>query len=222
MKKALEKLTFLILLAAMLLSFSVNAAADGNVTYDGNAKEFIFIPGSEYSPSDLFTDFKGLMPGDSVTQKITVDNSIENDFKIRVYLRSLGAEQGSEELLSELKLTVKQDGNSELFNGTADETAQLTEWVCLGTVCPGGKIDLDVTLDVPMTLENRFRDAVGFLNWQFHVEELPVSPDNPKPPQTGDDYNLLFWWLLLGLSAAVIVILFAIQKRKSSSDSRSD
>ena len=76
MKKALEKLTFLILLAAMLLSFSVNAAADGNVTYDGNAKEFIFIPGSEYSPSDLFTDFKGLMPGDSVTQKITVDNSI--------------------------------------------------------------------------------------------------------------------------------------------------
>ena len=211
MKKALEKLTFLILLAAMLLSFSVNAAADGNVTYDGNAKEFIFIPGSEYSPSDLFTDFKGLMPGDSVTQKITVDNSIENDFKIRVYLRSLGAEQGSEELLSELKLTVKQDGNSELFNGTADETAQLTEWVCLGTVCPGGRIDLDVTLDVPMTLENRFR-----------VEELPVSPDDPKPPQTGDDYNLLFWWLLLGLSAAVIVILFAIQKRKSSSDSRSD
>ena len=222
MKKAIRTAACLLIFAVLLLSCFISVYADGTVTYDGNAKEFIFLPGSKYSPSDLFTDFKGLMPGDSVTQKITVDNSIENDFKIRVYLRSLGAEKGSEELLSELKLTVKQDGNSELFNGTADETAQLTEWVCLGTVCPGGKIDPDVTLDVPMTLENRFRDAVGFLNWQFRVEELPVSPDDPKLPQTGDDYNLLFWWLLLGLSAAVIVILFAIQKLKSSSDSRSD
>ena len=124
MKKALEKLTFLILLAAMLLSFSVNAAADGNVTYDGNAKEFIFIPGSEYSPSDLFTDFKNVMPGDSVSQKVTINNKIEKNVKIKVYMRSLGAGQGSEELLSGLTLTVKQNGNSDLFKAPADQTAQ--------------------------------------------------------------------------------------------------
>ena len=211
----MEKLTFLILLAAMLLSFSVNAAADGNVTYDGNAKEFIFIPGSEYSPSDLFTDFKNVMPGDSVTQKVTINNKIEKNVKIKVYMRSLGAGQGSEELLSRLTLTVKQNGNSDLFKAPADQTAQLTDWVYLGTIYSGGKIDLDVTLEVPITLENRFRDAVGYLNWQFKVEELPVSPEDPKPP-TGEDFDFLFWLLLIGSGSVTLAVLLIIRRKKEA------
>ena len=113
MKKAMKKLSCLILFSAMFLTCIINVFADGTVTYDGNAKEFIFVPGSKYSPSDLFTDFKDVMPGDSITQKVTIDNNIEKNVKIKVYMRSLGAEQGSEEFLSGLNLTVKQDGNSD-------------------------------------------------------------------------------------------------------------
>ena len=214
MKKTIKKMSCLVLFAAILLTCSINAFADGTVTYDGNAKEFIFAPGSKYSPSDLFTDFKDVMPGDSITQKVTIDNKIEKDVKIKVYMRSLGAEQGSEEFLSKLNLTVKQDGNSNLFKGHADKTAQLTDWVCLGTVYSGGKIDLDVTLDVPITLDNHFQDAVGYLNWQFKVEELPVSPDDPKPPKTGDNVNIFLWLLLMGSGSAMIVVLLAARRRK--------
>lgn len=214
MKKAMKKRSCLLLLSAMLLTCSINAFAAGTVTYDGNAGEFIFVPGSQYSPSDLFTDFKDVMPGDSITQKVTIDNNIEKNVKIKVYMRSLGAEQGSEEFLSKLNLTVTQDGNSNLFKGPADKTAQLTDWVFLGTIYSGGKIDLNVTLDVPITLGNYFQDAVGYLRWQFKVEELPVSPDDPRPPQTGDDFNLLFWLLLMGSGSAVIVVCLAARRRK--------
>lgn len=221
MKKAMKKLSCLLLIAAMLLTCSVIAFADGTVTYDGNAREFIFAPGSEYSPSDLFTDFKNVMPGDSITQKVTIDNNIEKHVKIRVYMRSLGADQGSEKFLSKLNLTVSQDGNSALFSGPADQPAQLADWVYLGTVYSGGKIDLHVTLDVPITLENDFQDAVGYLSWQFKVEELPVSPDDPQPPQTGDSFPLLFGLFLIGSGSAVIIALLMPRRRKQAIDSRS-
>ena len=219
MKKMKKNLSVFFLLMAMLLTSSLTVFADGRVTYDGNAKDFIFAPGSEYSPTDLFADFKNVMPGDSIAKKVTIDNKIEKNVKIKVYMRSLGAEQGSEEFLSKLNLIVKQDGNSNLFDAPADQTAQLTDWVCLGTIYSGGKIDLDVTLNVSITLENHFQDATGYLDWQFKVEELPVSPGDPKPPKTDDTPSQAPWALIMISSLAMILVwLFVFHRRKENTD----
>ena len=213
MKKKIKKLSSLALLMLMLLCCSLSVFAGGRVTYDGNSKDFIFAPGSEYSPTDLFPDFKGLMPGDTVTQKITIDNKVDKKVKIKLYMRSLGAEPGSEDLLSQLQLTVKQDGDSELFDAPADQTAQLTDWVYLGTIYSGGKIDLDVSVNVPLSLDNRFQNAIGYLDWEFKVEELPISPEDPKAPQTGDENNLLLWSSLLILGVGAVATAGVLKKK---------
>ena len=188
------------------------SAEDGNVTYDGNAKDFIFAPGSEYSPTDLFADFKNLMPGDSVSQKITIDNDISKEVKIKIYMRSLGADQQSQEFLSQLSLTVVQDGKTNLFDAPASETAQLTDWVYLGTLYSGGKIDLNVTVSVPITLGNDFQDAVGKLTWEFMVEELPVETTDPRP--TGDNSNIYVAMTVMSVSAAALSVVLALKKKK--------
>ena len=201
-------------LIVMTTALTVNriSAQDGNVTYDGNAKDFIFAPGSEYSPTDLFADFKDLMPGDSVSQKITIDNDISKEVKIKIYMRSLGADQQSQEFLSQLSITVVQDGKTNLFDAPASETAQLTDWVYLGTLYSGGKIDLDVTVSVPITLGNDFQDAVGKLTWEFMVEELPVETTDPRP--TGDNSNIYVAMTVMSVSAAALSVVLALKKKK--------
>ena len=76
-------------LACMLLLSCVTTvyAAEGNVTYSGDTGRFIFAPGSEHSPTDLFPNFKDVMPGDSITQPITVKNDASNKVKVKIYMR---------------------------------------------------------------------------------------------------------------------------------------
>lgn len=220
-----------------LLSGSLPVAAvSSNVSYSGDAGQFIFSPGSDQSVTDLFTDFKDVMPGDTLTQTIAVRSNASDKVSVKIYLRALGAHEDSQDFLSQLSVSVAA-GETELFNAPADEKAQLTDWVELGTFSGSGEVALDVTLHVPVSLDNRYMDQVGYLDWQFMVEEMeatkpdqpdepdvpdqpdePVGPDQPqKPdvPKTGDSVQIgVFLGLFVGSGALILLVLWLLLKKK--------
>lgn len=203
---------FVVVLSAVIPAY----AADSRVTYNGNAGQFVFEMGSEQSPTDLFADFKGVMPGDLLTQKITVKNEADDKVKVKIYLRSLGAQEESAEFLSQLGLKVQKSEDNEMaymFDATADQTAGLTDWVCLGTLYSGGEVNLDVILNVPAEMDNEFQNSIGYLDWEFKVEELPVEPDDPKPPQTGENSRIGIWLAVMLCSLSVMLIILIYRKR---------
>lgn len=208
---------FVLALSAVLPVY----AADGTVTYDGNAREFIFEPGSEHSPTDLFPEFKGVMPGDTLTQRITVKNDASRNVKVKIYLRSLGAHEDSEEFLSMLGLKVQTSADNEMaymFDAAANETAQLTDWVCLGTLYSGGEVDLDVILSVPVELDNEFQNRIGYLDWEFRIEEFPVEDDDPDAPDTGDDFNIGMWFAIMLCALLMVIVLLVWRKKDKEKD----
>ena len=209
-------ITILITLAVLFSSTVTVFAADGKVTYSGNAGNFVFEPGSEHSLTDLFPNFKGVMPGDTLTQKITVKNDADNKVKVKIYIRSLGAHEDSVEFLSRLGLKVAKSEENKMaymFDAAANETAQLTDWVCLGTLYSGGEVNLDVTLNVPVELPNEFQNKIGYLDWEFMIEEFPIEEGDPKPPQTGDNSNIGLWIAIMLCSLFMIIILLFWRKK---------
>ena len=207
---------FVALLMAMVMVFGlcVTAHAAGSVTYDGDANKFIFAPGTKDSPTSLFESFQNVMPGDTLTEQILIKNDTSNGVKIKVYMRSLGAQKDSEDFLSQMNLKVQQKDASILFSAPADEKAQLTDWVYLGTVYSGGEITLNVTLEVPITMGNDYQNQLGYIDWEFKVEELPIEPSDPEPPKTGDESNILLYAGMMLFSLLALVILLMGKRRK--------
>ena len=210
----MRKLCTLLLAVILLVSLAATASAAGNVTYNAGSNKFIFAPGSKESPTDLFANFKDVMPGETITEKIEIRNPKSNKIKIKVYMRSKGAQEDTDTFLSQLNLAVRQDGDSILFAAPADQTAQLTDWVYLGKVYSGGKITLNVTLDVPITMGDDFQNQAGYIDWEFKVEELPVEPSDPSIPKTGDTSNIILYSSVLLFSVAALVLLLAAKRRK--------
>ena len=214
-------ITLLIVSIIALSSVLPVYASDGKVTYNGNAGKFVFEPGSDHSLTDLFPNFKGVMPGDTLTQKITVKNNADNKVKVKIYIRSLGAHEDSKEFLSQLGLKVAKSEENEMaymFDATANETAQLTDWVCLGTLYSGGEVNLDVTLNVPVELPNEFQNKIGYLDWEFMIEEFPIEEGDPKPPQTGDNSHMRLWFTIMLCSGAMLIILLVWRKKDKENE----
>ena len=224
MKKIFKVISSLALAIVLIAGAGADAmAATSQVTYEGNAQKFIFEPGSDYSPTDLFTDFKGVMPGDQLNQNINIKNNGSKDVNVEIFIKAEGAIEDAE-FLNQMNLTVTDKGNSELFNAPADKTAGLTDWVSLGTFKKGADTNLNVALNVPITMGNDFQDRIGMLNWKFKVAEYPIpvepgdkpeQPEKPGVPQTGDYVQLGLYAVICIGALALIIYLVAIKRRKN-------
>ena len=218
MKKIIAILMLLFLLCG-------SALAASNVTYEGGAEKFVFLPGSEYSDSDLFENFKGVLPGDVLTQKITVKN--DTDGQVRIYMRAEPGEKIPSGLMEKNGLTVEENRDflnqlsmtvecrdKEIFDAAPSETAQLTKNTLLGTFKKKGSTELTVTLTVPTDMGNEYMGRIGIVPWTFLVEEIPED----DTPDTGDWFQTGIWISIAAVLAAAILMLLIVQRKRRAED----
>lgn len=210
-------------------SFS-NTTEDSNVIYQYGTDAFIVLPESK----DLFGNFKGVMPGDTRTQTITVNN--KNDKAVNIWLYALpadisdfedveGATAEHQKVLSDdlvQKLTVKivdtktgkvvyegkLVGKGDQYNMQSPENA-----ILLGLFNKGDTTNLEVTLSVPAELDNAYANSIAKIRWVFVAD---YNPDEPPPIiPTGDNLNT---YLLIGgivvISLVLVIVLVILGRKK--------
>lgn len=189
MKRIIKVFSSLLLIALLAVTMVMPAfAADAaSVTYYGHEKGFGFEPGSAYTDSDLFSEaFKGVMPGDVVTETITVTNESTDSDYIKLYMQAkahgtanpmspnVAAEEASaaemNDFLAQLEMKV-WNGDRLIYQASPDKTAGLTNPVLLGQFDTGEGTTLKVELIVPLTLGNEYADRVGEVDWLFTAEQ---------------------------------------------------
>lgn len=200
MKRTLKTVFSLLLVMALVLSFSATAQAAGaTVTFTGKAG-YAIASGSGYTDTDLFDNFKNVMPGDTLTQEITIRNAANGCDYIKVYLKALphdedenpltysetyentdGNDQQNvagerDETVASMQEFLQQltmtvkNGETVIFQGTPDVAGSLANNVLLGQLNKGESLKLNVELDVPIDLGNEYAHRVGEVDWVFLVE----------------------------------------------------
>ena len=164
------------------------------LTATGSSAAFSF----NRDDKNLFDSFSGVMPGDTLDQKVTLAAASANPHSYNVYLYAkLNAEgkteaelQAAQDFLDELGLTVTK-GSDTLDLISTPGTGE--QGVALGTLAPGQTLDLTVALTVDINVGNEIQAARAELDWVFYAQEIIPSsggggddrPSRPSTPPTG-------------------------------------
>ncbi len=185
-----------------------------------NASQFIFNPEN----GDLFQNFKGVMPGDELSQKIALKNQLSTR-DLTLYLRA-EVDETYKDFLNyiTIKVTLYNEENPNgkiLCTNKASEAGALAEAVSLGTYNPGETGSLEVSITMDKLMGNEFKKASGIIEWIFSAEEgeeIIIPP--PDIPDTGSDKPIVP--IVVGSIAVVaLVVCIVLTKKKKDETSES-
>ena len=172
------------------------------------------------------------MPGDTISQKITVKNNADGNVKAEIFLRSFGADEKSEDLLSKRRMYVKKSDGSYIFGDSAEKPFALDKPVSLGVFLSGETTDIEVILEVPFELDNSYSSSIGKIKWEFSVREMKniqvsnepsssrtsggnsydsrTGSEAGNPVFTGDGQAYLIYILIMAVS--LLTVMFSVKK----------
>ena len=209
--KNMRKVFSLLLAVLLVMSLASTAfAADASITFKGLEEGFEFAPGTQYTVTDLFDNFKDVMPGDALTQNITFTNDADDCDYIKLYMRAIvhdeegnvltysepfefadgkdqaGIDGQRDETVATMadflaQLSMKvYVGDLLIFEAAPNELGGLAENVLLGEFRTGETTNLKVELDVPIDLGNEYANRVGEVDWVFTAEGFDDPEEEPE------------------------------------------
>ena len=221
MKKFISLLLALMVLMSCVICVS---ADDGTVTI--KTKDIEFGPGSSYTDTDLFDNFKGVMPGDTLTQKIVIKNDLTKYDYVKVYLRAVPhgdsnapktkdlSAADSKAFLDNMTMTVKTAKGKTIYSGKPWSASDgLEEKVLVATINKKKTSSLTAELVVPIEMDETYMNKMGEVDWEFTVEGFNNSSSGGNGNyKTGD--IIMICVLVMILALAALALLFYMKKRK--------
>lgn len=178
------------LVMCVLLTFALTIsafAADSSVTYKGRKTGFEFNSESVYTETDLFDNFKQVMPGDTRTEKITIKNAYIGCDYIKVWIRALLHDEEnnpiSPNVLAELTADERRGTMSELeyMRGFLNQLT-LTVW-------NGEKTEKNVVFrGAPESLDSSFDNENVYLGSLGYNRSMELNVELSVNLEMGNEY----------------------------------
>lgn len=184
MKRFVIFCTILVVLSCAVGYIAFGASSQPAVIFDGQSRQIEFEnawPFGNNTQPDLFTNMKELMPGDSVSQEITIGAKNMGTNTVRIHLR---AENPNEDYVKLLK-TYGHWVSFTVKNGDAEFAGDLENGVVLGTFNSKDKATVTVELAIDLRAGNELQGLIAQVDWVFTAEMLP--PGLPAPDIDEDD-----------------------------------
>lgn len=173
---------------------AVQESKDTSVTFLGKEKGFDI----NSNETDLFANFKNLMPGTARTQEIKVTNSSDKEAEISLKAEAVEQEKMSseqlalvEQMLNKYATITIQNNGSTLYEGpvsgnSSTGTNMLSTPISLGKFNAGAEKDLTVSLAVSPEMDNQYLELLGKVRWVFTGTGEDDTAVSGIVPKTGD------------------------------------
>lgn len=198
-KIQLKRMMAGLLAAAFVAMSSMTALAADAVTVSGTGKYKESTDVKVTQDKDLFSNMKNLMPGDHVTNTVTVGN--QSSRLVTLYMKAYpvfgseddilakgGYQENStasaegktfeETLLDMADMTLSLDGTV-IYDGKASSVgtglADAEKGICLGHFPSGTEKTLTIELSLPITLDNSYVNSFDVVDWIFYAEGTTPS-----------------------------------------------
>lgn len=210
--KRILLIVFSVCLIVSCAGFTLAYTADGEPTvlYDGRERSLTVL---NTEGSDLFTNMKDLMPGDSRVQEVSLQAKNLTG-TVSIWLKA-DCDAETAQALEELTLSVYADGKL-ISSGPAGSSENLSSGVELYSFTSDKTVPLRIELDVPVQVGNELAGAQEHLQWTFTVQD--DSGSSVIPPQTGERSGLTVWIALMIISFAGIACTALFTKKQDSAD----
>lgn len=179
------------------------------------------------SVQDLFYNFKDLLPGETVSQTITVGNryskAVEIHLRAEDIEQSLSPEQTEQvnRLLREYAtITVADKDGKTLYSGPiwgnlTGEGSTMKADIPLGEFAPEESKALTVTLQLAPEMGNEYQELFGLVRWVWSAAGIDTPVD---PPQTGDASQVVLFASLMAVSGVGLLFLLLTGRKKKDEE----
>lgn len=152
-----------------------------SVEFNGKAHKLLSVPG------DFFTNLGTAMPGDVLTDTITLSNTTDDPAELLFRTSVKGRSKEKRAMLKDVKLTVAM-GNEILYRGNLESTG-LEKNRSLGRFASGQTGNMKFRLEIPTEWDNRMAQKSADVTWIFTVNEKvkEVVPDTEETSGKKED-----------------------------------